>query len=78
MRRPILCPATLREIFDAQSKNITAAAEEFPVDKYTYHPTPEGRTVGNTVGHIAQVNNFALRAARWRRRPAQGEYSRDG
>jgi hypothetical protein len=49
----------LREIFDAQSKNIIAAAEEFPADKYTYHPTPEGRTVGNTVGHIAQVNNFA-------------------
>jgi len=49
----------LREVLNDQSANIIAAAEEFPADKYTYHPTPEGRTVGNTVGHIAQVNNFA-------------------
>jgi hypothetical protein len=49
----------LREVLDTYGKNLVATAEEFPADKYTYHPTPEGRTVGNTVAHIAQVNNFA-------------------
>jgi uncharacterized damage-inducible protein DinB len=49
----------LRQVLDRYAKNLVAAAEEFPVDKYTYHPTPEGMTVGNTMAHIAQVNSFA-------------------
>jgi uncharacterized damage-inducible protein DinB len=48
----------LRQVLDNYAKNLVAAAEEFPVDKYTYHPTPEGMTVGNTMAHIAQVNTF--------------------
>ena len=49
----------LREVLDTYAKNLVATAEEFPVDRYTYHPTPEGMSVGNTMAHIAQVNNFA-------------------
>jgi hypothetical protein len=49
----------LRRVLDTNAKNLVAAAQEFPVDKYTYHPTPEGMTVGNTMAHIAQVNNSA-------------------
>ena len=49
----------LRQILDSQAKNVVAAAEEFPADKYTYHPTPEEMTVGNTMSHIAEVNNFS-------------------
>ena len=49
----------LRQVLDRFAKNLVATAEEFPVDKYTYHPTPEGMTVGNTMAHIAQVNSFA-------------------
>jgi hypothetical protein len=49
----------LRQVLDRNAKNLVATAEEFPVDKYTYHPTPEGMTVGTTMAHIAQVNNFA-------------------
>jgi hypothetical protein len=49
----------LRQVLDTYAKNLIAAAEEFPVEKYTYHPTPEGLTVGATMSHIAQVNNSA-------------------
>jgi hypothetical protein len=49
----------LRQVLDTFAKNVVAAGEEFPVDKYTYHPTPEEMTVGRTMAHIAQVNNFA-------------------
>ena len=49
----------LRQLLDSEAKNLVAAAQEFPVDKYTFHPTPEGLTVGNTMSHIAQVNNRA-------------------
>ena len=48
----------LRQVLDRYATNLVAATEEFPVDKYTYHPTPEGMTVGHTMEHIAQVNNF--------------------
>jgi uncharacterized damage-inducible protein DinB len=48
----------LRQVLDRYATNLVAAAEEFPADKYTYHPTPEGMTVGHTMAHIAQVNNF--------------------
>ena len=50
---------TLRNVLDDNAKNLVATAQEFPVDKYTYHPTPEGLTVGKTMAHIAQVNDFA-------------------
>jgi hypothetical protein len=47
----------LRQVLDSYAKNLVAVAEEFPVDKYTYHPTPAEMTVGATMAHIAQVNN---------------------
>lgn len=49
----------LREVLNQEAKNLVAAAQEFPVDKYNYHPTPGGLTVGHTMAHIAQVNSFA-------------------
>jgi hypothetical protein len=49
----------LRQVLDSFATNLVATAQEFPADKYTYHPTPEGMTVGKTMAHIAQVNNFA-------------------
>jgi uncharacterized damage-inducible protein DinB len=49
----------LRQVLNQEAKNIVAAAQEFPVDKYSYHPTPGGMTVGHTMAHIAQVNSFA-------------------
>jgi uncharacterized damage-inducible protein DinB len=49
----------LRQTLNQEAKNIVGAAQEFPVDKYNYHPTPGGMTVGHTMAHIAQVNSFA-------------------
>jgi uncharacterized damage-inducible protein DinB len=51
--------ATVRKTFDEYSKNLVATAEEMPAEKYSYQPTPEQRTFGQTMEHIAQVNNFA-------------------
>jgi uncharacterized damage-inducible protein DinB len=49
----------LRQVLDTEAKNLVAVAQEFPVDKYNFHPTPGGMTVGHTMAHIAQVNSFA-------------------
>src|SRR4029077_2868560 len=51
--------ATVRRTLDQYSKNLVAAAEEMPAEKYGYHPTPEQMTFGKTIEHVAQVNNGA-------------------
>ena len=40
------------------SKNITAAAEAMPADKYNFKPTPEMNTYAHLMVHIAQSNNL--------------------
>lgn len=39
------------------SKNMVAAAEAMPADKYTFKPTPEMNSFAHLVMHIAQSNN---------------------
>lgn len=48
---------TVRKIFDANAKNLVAAAETMPAEKYSFQPTPEIRTFGQVVAHISMVNN---------------------
>jgi DinB superfamily len=40
------------------AKNIVAAAEEMPADKYSYSPTPEQMTFGHLIVHITGFNNL--------------------
>ena len=39
-------------------KNLIAAAEEFPADKYAYKPTPAQMSVGDIVVHLIQGNDY--------------------
>src|SRR5262245_21559402 len=39
------------------SKNMVAAAEAMPAEKYSFKPTPEMNSFGHLVMHIAQSNN---------------------
>src|SRR5882672_7432304 len=49
----------VKRTLDSYSKNLVAAAQEMPAEKYAYHPTPENMTFGKSIAHIAEVNNFA-------------------
>jgi hypothetical protein len=40
------------------AKNMVAAAEAMPAEKYSFKPTPEMNTYGHLVMHILQTNNF--------------------
>lgn len=42
--------------YQRDAKNMIAAAEEMPEDKYSYHPTAGQWTFGKLVAHIAQSN----------------------
>jgi DinB superfamily len=48
----------LRQILERSAKNIPAAADEMPADKYSYSPTPDQMTFGHLVLHITNFNNL--------------------
>src|SRR5919205_3428230 len=39
-------------------KNLMAAADEMPAEKYGYKPTPAQMSFGDVVAHLAQGNDF--------------------
>ena len=48
--------SSAQQIYARQAKNLVAAADEMPADKYTYRPTPEQMTFAKIVSHVAQSN----------------------
>jgi hypothetical protein len=50
--------SAVKEILPRQQKNLIAAADEMPADKFSFKPTPEQISFGHLIMHIAQVNNF--------------------
>lgn len=49
---------TIRKVLTRQSKNIVAATEEMPADKYSYRPTAAQITFAKLVEHMTGSNNF--------------------
>ena len=49
--------SALRDILTGRQKNIVAAVEEMPADKFSYRPTPEQMTFGHLVTHIIEANH---------------------
>ena len=49
---------TVRNMLGGRAKNLTAAAEAMPADKYSYKPTEQQMTFGALIEHIAEANNF--------------------
>jgi uncharacterized damage-inducible protein DinB len=49
----------VRSSLERQSKNLVAATEEMPADKYSYQPTPAQNSFGHVVMHMAN-SNFRL------------------
>ena len=50
--------SVVKEILPRQQKNLVAAAEEMPADKFGFKPTPAQMTFGNLVLHIIQSNSY--------------------
>jgi uncharacterized damage-inducible protein DinB len=48
--------AAIREALPGRAKNIVAAAEAMPADKYGFKPTPDQMTFGHLSLHIADAN----------------------
>lgn len=50
--------SALKEIQSGRQKNIIAAAEAMPADKYGYKPTADQMTFGHLIEHIIEANNL--------------------
>jgi hypothetical protein len=50
--------SVVQEILPRQQKNIIAAAEEMPADKFDFKPTPAQISFGHLIVHIAESNNY--------------------
>jgi uncharacterized damage-inducible protein DinB len=50
--------SVVKEILPRQQKNLIAAAEAMPADKYSYKPTEQQMTYGHLVLHIIESNNL--------------------
>jgi len=48
----------VKGVLARQQKNITAAIEEMPADKFGFKPTPEQETFGHLTLHIIESNNY--------------------
>jgi uncharacterized damage-inducible protein DinB len=56
--------SALKDILPGRQKNIVAAAETMPADKFGYKPTADQMTFGHLVTHIIESNNlFCSKAA---------------
>jgi len=55
-------------------RNLGDAAEAMPADDYDYRPTPEVRSFGQLVGHLANANFFFCSQVRSERSPATANY----
>lgn len=47
---------TVREVLSRQQKNLTAAVEEMPADKFAFSPTPAQQSFGHLVLHMTMSN----------------------
>jgi uncharacterized damage-inducible protein DinB len=47
-----------RDYARESAKNLMAAAEEFPADKFSYKPTASQMSVGDIAAHLAQGNDY--------------------
>jgi uncharacterized damage-inducible protein DinB len=50
--------SVVKEILPRQQKNLVAAVEEMPADKFSYNPTEQQMTFGHLVLHIIESNNY--------------------
>jgi uncharacterized damage-inducible protein DinB len=58
-------PATegLTKIYAEVKANVLKTADQVPEDKYSYRPTPQVRTLGQILAHIADAQNNVCAAA---------------
>ena len=66
-----------RENAKEQAKNLIAAAEEFPAEKFAYKPTPAQMSFGDIVVHLSQGNDYLCGAIGGVKAPTRSKVDHD-
>ena len=64
--------ASTRSLYNIVKNNLVRGAEKMPEENYSFQPTPEVRTFGQLVGHVADANNNFCAAVLGGTPPARG------
>ncbi len=67
----------VKQLYDGMQLNITESAELVSEADYSFKPTPEVRSFGELVGHIANSQYFFCSAAKGEESPAAADYEKD-
>ena len=57
-------------------RNLAEAAESMPTDEYAFKPTPQVRSFGEMIGHVAFANFFFCSQARGEKPPSTQNYEK--
>jgi uncharacterized damage-inducible protein DinB len=68
--------STARMLWEQPTQYITTIAEELPESTYAYRPTPEVRSLGQMIGHVAGAQNLLCAAALGEPTKAEDEIER--
>lgn len=63
----------MRSLYQSIRRNVLEAAELMPEAEYTFRPTPEVRSFGQLVGHLANTHYNFCSAARGVTHPGKGD-----
>ena len=63
--------AAARAVWEIMTNYVTKSAEMMPEDKYAYRPTPDVRTFGELIGHVAGAQNMICAVALGEQPPAE-------
>ena len=65
-----------RQSWDGVRKNVKEAAELMPEANYAFKPTPEVRSFGELVGHVANANYMICSMALGEKSPATADFEK--
>jgi uncharacterized damage-inducible protein DinB len=68
--------ASAKEMHSAIHRNLAEAAENMHADEYAFQPTPQVRTFGQIVGHLANANFFFCSQIAGEKSPATANYQK--
>jgi len=62
----------IKGIYNISRSNVVRAAEKMPEENYSFKPTPEVRSFGQIIGHVADAQYLFCSAAMGETNPAPG------
>jgi uncharacterized damage-inducible protein DinB len=68
--------AVVKSMHATIRRNLAEAAANMPVDEYVFKPTPQVRSFGQIVGHIANANFFFCSQAKGERSPSTADFEK--